>query len=484
MSSLSEIMNAAVPVDLASMLPLEAHYEARLDCTVIEQPDGSFALRDGTVTWTVRNSGKLEAEGTLMQDKFGGAGSEALDPETDTVTLTMDASGDEPTYALTISIDHRQPTSGESTWSALKGAFVLNLRLANGVETISGHSFGEEIPAETKVREDERGFFYTHTAPVDQVAYRETYRNLLDAQVLMQYEIFMDCQAIILEPEEDARLTMEACDGCGLSGETLGETVPDVWAESLMWTMPDLGSQAPQYEPESREGAHVGFKYEGPGPESNEDYGKQEVRVSFGGEATACEAPEPQTVRFFFPRDSTNNPDGDKPNWFYYWRQTAAAQGHRNAMQYKASLGAEGIMGYFDPGMPDRINIGPIFEIAGGSTMTSQVTGTSWEGIDAFAAVVLHEWTHLETYKEWWGQKGYRMRVNPQGQVVGEPNDLDQDWVPDELEADMGLDPTKLDTLGIAAIDREYPAFWAMENWASGSVDTHDWADPGKQSGE
>ena len=99
------------------------------------------------------------------------------------------------------------------------------------------------------------------------------------------------------------------------------------------------------------------------------------------------------------------------------------------------------------------------------------VTGKATEGIDVFASVVLHEWTHLENYHDWW----------PEGYKAAE--DSDDDLVPDDREAGYGLDPLNRDTFGLGLRDSEIPAYLQAHTWRSGSANDVDWANPGKQSG-
>ena len=85
-------LNGTVPIDLAGLLPLSAHYDARIEFTLEEQSDGAFTLKQGTVNWTVSNSAEISGEGTSITDEFSGAGSAALDPATDVIRLEFDFS--------------------------------------------------------------------------------------------------------------------------------------------------------------------------------------------------------------------------------------------------------------------------------------------------------------------------------------------------------------------------------------------------------
>ncbi|MHB1318765.1 MAG: hypothetical protein ACYCYF_09130, partial [Anaerolineae bacterium] len=354
----------------------------------------------------------------------------------------------------------------------------------DGVETSSGHVLGEEIPEEvTRDGPNDRGIYYTHTGPLRELTFTETYRNLLDAQVLVNYKIGLDCSATIDQPGENEEVTLPTCFHCSVDTELVASVQPEAAARSGTWSLPEFGGKAAQYDPADAAGAEVHVWYEGPAPAENSAYGPLEIEFSFGGGESLCMDPPPRRVRVFYPRESYSNPDpsGNIPNWFYYWKQTAAGQGHRNALVYDSACAA-GWGGYFNgytvQGDDQRVYICDLGSI--GFTFASRVTGTSWEGIDVFGAVVRHEWQHLEDFHEWWpGGYGTWDAAGWHPEI----KDLDQDLVPDAREAGYGLSNLVIDTLGLAERDSEYSAYRAMDTWPTGSANREDWAMPGKQGG-
>lgn len=58
----------------------------------------------------------------------------------------------------------------------------------------------------------------------------------------------------------------------------------------------------------------------------------------------------------------------------------------------------------------------------------------------------------------------------------------DHDYIPDDIEPSLGLDPTKQDTDGDGDIDFEDRAYDAEKTWNVGSANEEDWANPGKQT--
>lgn len=470
--TINNYLNGTVPVDLAGLLPVSAYYEARVEF-ILEQSEGdTFTLREGSVKWNVSNSAEISGEGTFITDKFAGSGSSTLDPEKDSIELSFDFSKKKVMYTLTVNISHPQPTSGESTWSAADGAIVFYLRSQEGVQTMGGHVLDQEIPEEVvQEHAPKRGFYYTHRGPLSELKYTETYRNLLDAQVLADYQIYDECSAQVIEPGPNEKVTLPTCTGCNLDSEFEAEAVPEAYGGMLEWKLPEFGGEQPHYDPEDKLGIKMHVWYDNDAPADNSAYGPYEITLTFKGASSSCKDPEPRQARIFYPRGNYNNPGRKDPNWFYYWMQTKAAQGHKGAVIYDDATPYYGYFdGYADPAKADRIYVGDIFRA--GNPSSNPYTGKVTEGIDLFAATIRHEWTHLENYKDWWGKKGYQTA-----------QDRDEDHVPDDREASYGMDPHNRDTFGMGMRDSEIPAYLQEDTWPNGSANKEDWADPGKQTG-
>ena len=166
-------------------------------------------------------------------------------------------------------------------------------------------------------------------------------------------------------------------------------------------------------------------------------------------------SPDTETVQIFFTKTATNNPGGSNPNWYYYWNQTGASSGTHAYVNSSAEYG------YYDFGDNH-------FHICNLAAGTNDTTGHN--GIDCFAETCLHENQHKTDYFAWW-PNGY----NP-------AQDLDNDWVPDNIEPSLGFDPTKWDTDGDSQKDFEDRGYDAEKSWNAGSTDNQDWANPGHQS--
>ncbi|MGI6375231.1 MAG: hypothetical protein ACOX3S_04400 [Anaerolineae bacterium] len=483
MAAVSQLLNSAVPVDLAALLPVSAHYDARLTFSLEQGQDGAFNLREGAIDWRVSNSLDFDSDGHVLSDRFDGSGSEPLDPDDDVITLTFDLDADPVTYTLTVDVNHVEPTSGESTWSAAGGAIVMHIEANDGVQVMDGVTMGQPIPPEVvQTQPGARGVYYTHTGPLSELRFTETWRNLLDAQVLADLELVDECRGYIDAPAEGDDVTLTPCYQCGLDIDLQGHTVPELWIEAATWKVAEFDGQSAYYDPDDARGDSVQAWFAGPGPQKNDAFGPLDIELEFDEDASRCDALGPRRVRVFFPRDGFNNPDGSQPNWFYYWMDTGAAQGHRGKVLYDGACADYGYYdGLTDPSKADVIYVGRIFDA--GNPSANPVTGKITEGIDLFASTVLHEWTHLTTSKDWWGASGYQSQRDARGRWGPDPRDNDADLVPDNREAAYGLSPRTKDSLGLGFRDCEYPAYLQEHTWPNGSLDRVDWADPGKQSG-
>ena len=215
-------------------------------------------------------------------------------------------------------------------------------------------------------------------------------------------------------------------------------------------------------------------------PKYNTDFGVKEVRMIVEG-CAAFDAN--RDISVFYSAYATNHPGGEvstppgggkaiPPNYFYYYMQTTAAAGEPGysnwgSVAYKAPpynyyVEAE----TYGSGMPI---VAP--GVNGGQTLTY---------IDLFAWACRHELNHHVLWTEWWGEEGRN-----------KDDDQDGDWIPDELEPDMGTDeggpydPTKYRTYDgdddTHCSDTERHCCMTAEEWAVGTANQEDWAYPGNQ---
>lgn len=470
MKSVSDMLNNGVPIDIAALIPGTARYTANVRFSLEEGDDGVLHLREGSLTWTNTNQLEFSYDGGTITDSFGGSGSYILDPSKDTVDLSFDRSTEPMSLELKVDISHPTPTSGKSVWNALGGAVTIQIDSTNGEQVWSGQSMGQPIPPmPSGGGPAEHGIYYYRKGTISDLSGRETWRNLLDAQVVAEWEIVDACSAYIDVPSENGNLTYKDDADGTLEVDAAAHASPEAWGEDLEWTFPEIAGSDLTADPENRRGTEVTFTYEGL-PSKNADFGRKEVGVEFRELADRCENPPKRAVKVFWDLDATNNPDGSVPNWFYYWKQTRAAQGHGDAILLDSSCP---YWGYFDGyDYPDKANVIYLCDWGEGPfSSANDYTGKLVEGIDHYASTVLHEWTHLENYHDWW----------PEG--YDRSKDADRDLVPDDREAPYGMNPTMRDTFGLGFRDVEVPAYLQEHTWTNGSCNGEDWSDPGKQSG-
>jgi hypothetical protein len=472
-------MNEGIPVNLAGDLPVAGAYEATITFALAESGDGTFELQSGRVQWRSSNAMHVSDGEITLTDDFAGSGTYTLDPATDRISLRVDRSGAETMGELEVEITHPEPVDGSSEWSGPEGTFQITMRASGGEMVLDGSALGIPLsaagaPTPMTVVEapgPERSISYQRRAPMDEMNYNvEMWGDAFDDQVVVEYELSGPCTSRITAPEPDAVLAYKDGDPAVLEFTVEAKTDPYGLApllDELVWTFPEIPGSTLTTDPEDGRGRSVTVRYEGL-PAKNTDFGDKRIEAHLGS-AGKCEDPAPLPVRVFFARAASNNPDGETPNWFYYWKQTRASQGHGAAIVYDA---ATEDLGYFNGyGYPDKADVIHMGDLGPSFSDVNTVTGKRTRGIDLFASVVLHEWTHLENYHDWW----------PEGYDPAQ--DADADLVRDDREAAYGLDPNVRDTFGLGMRDCEIPAYLQENTWPSGSANSVDWANPGKQSG-
>ena len=196
------------------------------------------------------------------------------------------------------------------------------------------------------------------------------------------------------------------------------------------------------------------------------------------------------------PRDAENNPGGQLPNWFYYWKQTPAGRpkGQVVALDYGGSTldlcRTAGVTGVYQPRFGYKVLLlcdlsrlttpfKLVFPLLDRSAPQKYSGTRSVWNIDAFAVAVLHEYQHFLTNHTWYS------KLSPQDLAKV---DQDRDGVPDHLEPGLNFEPTlfqtyfaKHPTLKDVNGDEEWLAYEIMRDHKPGSLDKHDWAHPGNQ---
>jgi hypothetical protein len=232
-------------------------------------------------------------------------------------------------------------------------------------------------------------------------------------------------------------------------------------------------------------------------PQHNRDFGKKQLVARLTEGACDC-ASEPLDLVLFFSRDASNNPDGARPNWAYYWAQTSAGVPRASfkpvpaipASMTQVSLPGFACLGAILEGSQERViaRYEPrddqiyLLERSEGWVCPRRRDGERDEGIDCFASLLRHENHHRVELTEWWG---------PRLANYSCAYDLDGDFVPDSVElATPGCNPavpwscpTRPAHIG-TVWDVELNAYDAGWSWVIGTADREDWSYPGKQAGE
>jgi hypothetical protein len=185
--------------------------------------------------------------------------------------------------------------------------------------------------------------------------------------------------------------------------------------------------------------------------------------------AIAGEITKTVNVIYFFERDGDQNPSSD-PNWYYYWSQTSASSGNH---EYEDR---DDVYGSYTPG-DDH------FHICNPARLRNDNTNN--DGIDCFAETCIHENLHQTHWENWHNEPD-----NDGDWLPDWYEDRGQDGIPNTNDAGEGngqydpgepSDVNNHDTDGDGRDDEEELCYDAEHNWAAGSADSEDWANPGKQ---
>ncbi|OPY66168.1 MAG: hypothetical protein A4E62_02545 [Syntrophorhabdus sp. PtaU1.Bin002] len=284
-----------------------------------------------------------------------------------------------------------------------------------------------------------------------------------------------------------------------LTLELEARTVPERYADSVEWTIPEIEGSNRTIIPASTSPTLKGQKltvvYKGL-PKDNNEFGRKTVKAAL--KVNSCKIEKTREVRFFYPRDEKNNPEGKHPNWYYYWKQTPAARpfAQNVRIEYhcagipieKCTCLQRGVIGQYNPYYSGYKTINvcnlrtntwnpdtfyaelPAVKRSKPSTL-SERNYSPYTYIDTFAVAVMHEFTHFNNFHAFW----------PEGWKESE--DSDEDDIPDRLESEMGFRPDMKQTywreVDLSG-DEELLTLEATYDYQVGTYDEYDWAKPGK----
>lgn len=298
----------------------------------------------------------------------------------------------------------------------------------------------------------------------------------------------------IIEPKDKQRYVYSLAGGT-LELSLQAKTVPERYADSVQWTVPEMEGVKRKVLQGTLTGRKLDVLYQDL-PAQNGQFGRKKVTATL--KAGACTASETREVQFFYPRDAKNNPGGEHYNWFYYWKQTPAARPFGQTINIEFG-GTEfdvckdfHVPAMFKPAyMYKTIHICDLTKKLGAKfgtsfpsvkrsvpkTVTVKNTRTTFH-IDTFAVIVRHEFVHFNAYHTWREGKTHAQM---------EAQDKDLDGIPDHLEAGMEFQPDTFQTYWghdpewkAIGGDEEFLAYEAMYDYKDGVYDEYDWGKPGK----
>jgi hypothetical protein len=486
--------------------PVKAEYGADVSFTLEEGKDGVFQLKEGSVSWSTRNDTKIVLEGKdgnthIFHDVARGQGSSALTPENSSITLRTEGKGKDATVTLDIDVKHTMPYDANALWSAMGGLSVLRIEEHAGTQQWHMNVLGQQYDEPPKSGEPSSGGFgYSRTTVLDSISRgREVWLNMYDSPERIEYQLFADCTAEIKRPIENDELAFDDKRPGKIEQYAKSEVIPDTWASAVRWVFPEIKGSKLEPAPEKAKGDSVPYTYTGL-PDQNADFKFGDFVTDFDSKqatAAGCKG-EKRPAAFFFSREANNNPgkpalppgssrSTPDPNWFYYWLQTKAAQGH--AAQIRYSDGSDMARGELrcQPGgdygvyLPetDYITVCNLAKVGFASRSYPGLGPVrNFHGIDVFGVTIRHEWQHFLDYRQWWG--------NPYGRYI-DAFDKDGDKLPDKLE-DSIVPPSPLNKRvahfnplvfdsALEGLGDEHTFAWAAEHeYPVGTADAEDWS--------
>jgi hypothetical protein len=274
--------------------------------------------------------------------------------------------------------------------------------------------------------------------------------------------------------------------------EFKARVTPSEYERDVQWYIPKIAGSEYVVEPSDARGPHIKVTYKGL-PADNSQFGPKSVQamVNVGG----CTTQETKQVKVFYLRDAKNNPEGQDPNWLYYWKQTPAAKPRGQTVNIEYGGTTFGACSHpkcaaqYTPNYAHctihvcdlKTKLGSNFKNRFPLLSIASPYHNGWatsKHIDTFATLVIHEFTHWQAYHNWKHGK-------TETQLHAE--DSDKDGVPTSAEPSYDFDPDMFQThfanhpdLKHIGGDEEWLAYSSMSEIELGSLDKYDWGKPGK----
>ena len=296
----------------------------------------------------------------------------------------------------------------------------------------------------------------------------------------------------IIIPADRTRIVYSSQQPPTLELKLQAKTKPEQYADSIEWTLPEMEGTTRKIAQGAPRGRILDVVYEKM-PEDNSQFGKKKVTATL--KVGTCTATETREVQFFFPRDLKNNPGGQYPNWFYYWKQTRAARprGQLVNIEYGGNTYDQcvhpTVPAQYTPGaghatihVCNLARLGAQFQNRFPVLSLQAPYHLGWEtsrNIDTFAKAVIHEFVHWQCY--------HNFRYGKSLPAI-QAADSDSDGLPGTVEPQYGFNPNMFQThmsthpeLHNIKGDEEWLAYTSMSEIPMGKYNEYDWARPGNQ---
>jgi hypothetical protein len=225
-----------------------------------------------------------------------------------------------------------------------------------------------------------------------------------------------DVRITIIQPKPDTQYIFGEKSSTQIIIEAKAKVEPAKYAGEVEWDVENIEGSQKTIDP--LKGEQVRVIFNGLPAKSNQ-FGKKKITARVRGKEDQV------TIKVFFRKDAKDNPEGNYPNWFYYWRQGAVAGLERFAYEPGGS--------YYDPATQKLvISDDAATSLIGGTiplkkavtkrdgtrcNVQTSIVISPTKGLDSVARVVAHELEHYQRFLE-----------------IGKKGDHDDDRVPTSTE--------------------------------------------------
>ncbi|MBA3346216.1 MAG: hypothetical protein H0T44_13135, partial [Gemmatimonadales bacterium] len=247
--------------------PVSAGYDVHLDFVLVSDGKGDYRLKSGNASY----SGSTDADLSLGEgagahrftDQFRSQATVELTPENASITLATTGKGKDRRSQFDVNVRFPVPLVGKTTWSAMGGLSVVTVEERADASITHHRAFGQE---NTETRPGgaqwNAGVVYSYSGPSDSMLRgRETWQDITDSGEMVEWELWGECQADMLSPEENDELVYDALVPAKIERLALARVQPSFWEQDLDWSFHEIAGSDLEPRPDKTKGNDFDVTY-------------------------------------------------------------------------------------------------------------------------------------------------------------------------------------------------------------------------------